>query len=378
MIFLVTIMVSTAAKVAASYEEVPQQQQQQLSKTLEFPSVHTAHEYLTLSHFIYNFDGDTNERKLPYDDLELHLFEDNPANGCVMVVSSPLRKYVAAVFRGTDSDSDWMHDLQASKVPFGPVNGGDPIIENVLVHKGFNKALFNTGGLEQEDCQFDRVLNSIQNVTSVHPDYQVITTGHSLGGALSVLMAAGLAKLLAPPLPTSDGMDADQAYNLRSSDRAHAQDGTVVTTTISAIAFAAPLTGDPKFKAYVDSVSYLGVWNHVLLNDLVPHVPFEKWNYSHPGHTIWFQREAARAYYLHSGDESLGFKGIPEEWNDSPYSIEVHKMPNYVDYMERRSLAWPGVYYVNSFEKIKTEVDNFDRRKRFDTSINMVDEIALI
>eukprot|EP00816_Leptocylindrus_hargravesii_P013307 CAMPEP_0196811514 /NCGR_PEP_ID=MMETSP1362-20130617/18153_1 /TAXON_ID=163516 /ORGANISM="Leptocylindrus danicus, Strain CCMP1856" /LENGTH=375 /DNA_ID=CAMNT_0042186823 /DNA_START=109 /DNA_END=1236 /DNA_ORIENTATION=- len=371
MIFLVTIMASTAA--AKSYE-VPQQQQQQhleqkLSKTFKFPSVHTAHEYLTLSHFIYHFDGDTNETQLPYDDLELHLFEDNPANGCVMVVSSPLRKYVAAVFRGTDSDSDWIHDLQASKVPFGPVNGGDPIIEDVLVHKGFNKALFNTGRL-QEDCQFDRVLSSIQSVTSVHPDYQVITTGHSLGGALSVLMAAGLAALLAPP---SDGMDADQ-YNLRS-DRARTRDATV-TTTISAIAFAAPLTGDPNFKAYVDSVSYLGVWNHVLLNDLVPRVPFEKWNYSHPGHTIWFQREAARAYYLHSGDESLGYKGVPEEWKDSPYSVEVHKIPNYVDYMERRSLVWPGVYYVNSFEKIKAEVDDFYRRKTFDTI--MVDEDALI
>ena len=309
-----SIVLSTMATVTVAVAEQQQRNKPEpateLSTTLTFPSVNNTHQYLTLSHFIYHFNGDTDETPLPGEDLKLHLFEDYSVSGCVMVVSSHSQKYVAAVFRGTDSTNDWINDLQANKVPFGP--DGDPIHGvDVLVHKGFNKELFNTG--KHEDCQFDRVLNVIKNITSVYPDYQIITTGHSLGGALSILMAAGLADLLV----SSKIHDSP-----RNDDHAHS------TTSISAITFAAPLTGDPIFKEYVDSMSHLGVWNHVLLNDIVPHVPYEKWNYTHPGHTVWFQKEAAMAYYLHVGDESFGFAGVPKEWKKTPYSIDEHRIPN--------------------------------------------------
>ena len=50
--------------------------------------------------------------------------------------------------------------------------------------------------------------------------------------------------------------------------------------------------------------------------DLVARMCGEKHtNYLHAGHTVQLDsKHCAKAYYLHHGDEELGFKGVPSDW----------------------------------------------------------------
>jgi len=283
----------------------------------DFPPVTETLEYLTLSSILYN-ENDL-DHNLP-DDLQLHLvvnYGGNPICDRTMVVSSPSKKYIAVVFRGVDSFNG--HVLDVIQTTFGPED--EPIISDVKVHRGFNQALFVRGDEPGEDSLFDRVLRAIKDFVSEHPDYKVVSTGHSTGAALSVLMGAGLAELN-------------------------------VADNVTVNSFAAPLSGDQAFKDYVDSMDNLGVWNHILMNDIVPRFPRESWSYRHPGHTIWFKKHHAKAYYLHYGDEKQGYVGIPKEFEEGPFSFDMHLFHNYVEYIQEYSLKDPGEFYVESFIQV--------------------------
>jgi len=293
----------------------------------EFPSVEESFNYLQLSALIYELKrGTTDLDHLP-GDLVLHLYEDRPVNDCAMVVSSESSKFIAAVFSGSDTANDFLHDLEVKFSTFGPTD--DPINEDVLVHKGFNNAMFNYGN--NTDNLFDRVKESIDSFFDDNEieDYDVVATGHSLGAATSQLMAVGLA----------------EAWSHEENDSRRSK-------KVSSINFASPLVGDISFKTWVETSEEmnLAVWRHVLENDIIPRVPFEEWGYLHSGHTIWFKEEGCSSYYMHYGDESLGYVGVPSDFYERPFSIEIHFSNNYVDYMLTKSLIDPDKYYSDSFE----------------------------
>ena len=88
------------------------------------------------------------------------------------------------------------------------------------------------------------------------------------------------------------------------------------------------------------------------MNDIVPRFLRESWRYRHPGHTIWFKKHRAEAFYLHYGDEKQGYVGIPKEFEKGPFSFDMHLCHNYVEYMQEHSLKDPGEFYVESFLQI--------------------------
>ncbi|MCY4489811.1 MAG: lipase family protein [Deltaproteobacteria bacterium] len=142
------------------------------------------------------------------------------------------KQRMLAAFRGTESLPDWLTNLQTVRNP-GPW-------ENTKVHEGFQDA-FHAAAL--------RIGEIIGRTRSQH---EVWLTGHSLGGALAVLLAATLL-----------------------------ENGLAVTGLYT---FGAPRVGDLDFATRLDKELEDGAhWRVVNEGDVVPHLPPE-WGFSHAGH----------------------------------------------------------------------------------------------
>ena len=132
-------------------------------------------------------------------------------------------------FRGTESFPDWLTNLQAVKDP-GPWG---------KVHEGF------------QDSFLVSALVIGKMIGEMRGNREIWITGHSLGGALAVLLAATLAE---------NSIDVTGLYT-----------------------FAAPRVGDRAFARELKrSLKGKAHWRVVNEGDLVPHLPSEL-RFSHSG-----------------------------------------------------------------------------------------------
>lgn len=98
---------------------------------------------------------------------------------------------ITVVFRGTASSYDWVHNFTALPRNYKPMvhTGGDfdvvsdKTCDGCKIHKGFN--IFLQSGARP-------IVNAVLSLKSKYSHYQVVTTGHSLGGALAVLLGVEL------------------------------------------------------------------------------------------------------------------------------------------------------------------------------------------
>lgn len=81
------------------------------------------------------------------------------------------KKRICIVFRGSESMSDWYHDLLITK---------HKLTDDIRVHKGFYTQLHS-------NKIYDELVTDIQTILKANPDYEIFVTGHSLGAALSTL-----------------------------------------------------------------------------------------------------------------------------------------------------------------------------------------------
>jgi len=146
----------------------------------------------------------------------------------------PSSKSIYMVFRGTSSRLNWLDDLEVTKTVYETF----PESEST-VHTGFYKATKNL--LNQTEI-------SIKTLRKKYPDYRVISTGHSLGAAVSQMMAMEMAKIGIPV----------QIYN-----------------------YGQPRVGDKTYAELVNQV--LGNYNRFTHNkDMVVHLPLKtEMNYYH-------------------------------------------------------------------------------------------------
>lgn len=128
------------------------------------------------------------------------------------------------VFRGTQSVSDWIHDIEARQTSYDFVSGYGK------VHNGF----FEIYKSLRDDClkAFGEVGGAIKNLH---------VTGHSLG--------SGLSTLAVPDVITQQSFESVCHYN-----------------------FASPRVGDPEFTARYNENGVL-TFRIVNTSDLVPQVP---------------------------------------------------------------------------------------------------------
>jgi hypothetical protein len=106
------------------------------------------------------------------------------------IIINKTEKRITVVFRGSVSLKDWIVDLSSAKQTPDIIQEFSS--EDVDVHSGFAGYLFGESN-EEGKTKFDQILDILKQASSSYEDYAIYITGHSLGGALTQLLAFALA-----------------------------------------------------------------------------------------------------------------------------------------------------------------------------------------
>ena len=202
-----------------------------------------------------------------------------------------------AAFRGTESLPDWLTNLQTVRDP-GPWR-------DTRVHEGFQDA-FHAAALRIGEI-----------IGRERGDRQVWLTGHSLGGALAVLLAA---TLLESAIPVA-----------------------------GLYTFGAPRVGNNAFAARLnEGLARAAHWRVVNEGDLVPQVPAQMF-FSHSGNRMLLMQDAGR------DDSEDTWKGlIRETWSWMGELTE--EVRDLFDIADPHKLDSPGGY----LERLTADADSED------------------
>ncbi|GAA5795377.1 lipase prepro protein [Helicostylum pulchrum] len=159
-----------------------------------------------------------------------------------LVIRSDAQKTIHLVFRGTNSIRQSIVDLIFIQKDYPPVPGAK-------IHSGF---------YDSYKENLDQYFSLVQEQLTEHPDYNIVISGHSLGGAQALL--AGL--------------------NLYQRDERVTPDNLKIYTV------GGPRVGNPEFAHYVSSTN-IPFFRSVGRRDIVPHLPPQILGYLHAGVESW-------------------------------------------------------------------------------------------
>ena len=144
-------------------------------------------------------------------------------------------------FRGSTNIHNWAENIQISKV--SPYND-----TNISVEKGFYKAYMNVK---------DDIIDNLYDLSKKYNTHNLLITGHSLGAAMSTIMAYDIASLYPE-------YKIQYFYN-----------------------YGSPRVGN---TAFVNSFNAYHIKNYRVTHyyDMVPHVPEEFVGYLHISNEIWY------------------------------------------------------------------------------------------
>jgi len=226
------------------------------------------------------------------------------------VTFSPENKRCTVIFRGTESFWDAIADAKFIKKQLGPDGTADGH-QGVLVHSGFRgqyygevMAMTNDGDVSEhlrtkpgeltakslETALFQKV----EKVLTFAPDTELFVTGHSLGGALSVLCGIRLA--------------------LKFPNK-----------NVQVINFGCPKVGNAAFAKLVNTTPNLCVQRVVHKRDIITRVP--NLDFNHVGHTIQIDEAEdvkPRAHKWHAGLHAM------TNWNPMMGRVSHHLMAGYL------------------------------------------------
>jgi hypothetical protein len=117
--------------------------------------------------------------------LTFYLSESDPVNDSGGFVAVDYgRQLIVVAFRGTRSLAGLFRNLQAAAAPLPPIPQN--LCGNTLgcATSGFFNAIY--------DFRRIRIMTAIQTAMTKGPGFKIVTTGHSLGGALSQLAGVDL------------------------------------------------------------------------------------------------------------------------------------------------------------------------------------------
>eukprot|EP00956_Cyclotella_meneghiniana_P018231 scaffold30228_cov75-Cyclotella_meneghiniana.AAC.3 len=188
------------------------------------------------------------------DTLHLETFSSiNAATECVYgVLKDKIKKRVIVVFRGsTDlSTRDWQTNFSAQLEGMEtPKLLQDKLVgrlkQRVLVHRGFYNYIFNNKRAKGDQA-YDSILDDIKPF--VEEGYKIYVTGHSLGAALSSLLA----------------------FKLAGSDESW------IPKPITCISYASPFVGTDGFRTAFTLLEKMGLIRYLRVTtdgDTIPTIP---------------------------------------------------------------------------------------------------------
>jgi predicted lipase len=191
------------------------------------------------------------------------------------------RKEIVVALRGSSSTADAITDISIILVP---LITGNKTIPGANAHVGFLTAWNSVSS---------QVLSTVKAQLAAHPDYSLVTSGHSLGGALSSLAAVGL-KLNFP------------------------------NTNLRMFTYGQPRTGDSGYASFVNS-NIPSTFRAVHTSDGVPtliprllgykHHAFEYWQSPDPPSPSTTKKCAA------SGEDPTCSNSIPSTGINAAHSV---------------------------------------------------------
>ncbi|KAK4250272.1 Alpha/Beta hydrolase protein [Corynascus novoguineensis] len=172
----------------------------------------------------------------------------------------PVDKQIVVSFRGSSSIQNWITDFIFTQVPCDLTSG-------CLAHTGFLGAWNEVA---------DRVFDGVKAARDANPDYKIVVTGHSLGGAVATIAAAYLRK---------DGYETD-LYT-----------------------YGSPRVGNHAFVDFVTLQSG-GEYRVTHADDPVPRLPPILLNYRHTSPEYWIDPDNKESVTLEEVKFCTGYSNI--------------------------------------------------------------------
>jgi predicted lipase len=151
-------------------------------------------------------------------------------NGFIGV--SKKEKTIFVVFRGSETITNWLDDFETLMTSY-------PLCPQCEVHQGF---YYSSQSVKTD------VITWTQELQIKYPSFDVIVTGHSLGGALATLTAMNLV--------------------------------TAQVNNVKHFSFGSPRVGNAAAAAYISN-NLPTITRTTHLKDIVPHTPFVNFRYVH-------------------------------------------------------------------------------------------------
>ncbi|CAG8958424.1 hypothetical protein HYFRA_00011101 [Hymenoscyphus fraxineus] len=209
--------------------------------------------------------------------LGIELGSQSMVNGFVGLDHT--NKQIVVAYHGTKSPFNFITDLI---IPLEPCND---LVDGCKMHSGFQNAW---GDVRQD------TFSNVQAALRVHPQYKVITTGHSLGGAIATIAGAYLRQAGIP---------------------------TDIYT------FGSPRPGNGKFADYVNAGN--GAHYRVThTNDPIATLPAKWTGYRHSGVEFWLSTGGAETVDYNVGDVKVCEGTSNENCNDGEglsLSLDPHR-----------------------------------------------------
>lgn len=198
-------------------------------------------------------------------DIIIKEFDDqfNRKEFVYSIIINKTRKQIAVAFRGSvgsmnpfNLSEDWRRDMDFSYYVLPPPPGLD--IKEVKTHNGFttylNEELMDkpsAGATSTTSTRLDHIVDSLQTLLKDerYSDFEVLTTGHSLGG--------GLAQLLSYQLAAGESLKGFQKDDI----------------PITAVTYASPKVGNPEFCKAFEALEQKKKLRHIRISntgDMVP------------------------------------------------------------------------------------------------------------
>ncbi|KAI9292198.1 alpha/beta-hydrolase [Neoconidiobolus thromboides FSU 785] len=214
--------------------------------------------------------------RLRSDITQAMVFEHKNTESRAFITVDHKNRNVIIAFRGSANLKNWLQNVKILKSELLPDN------PEVQVHLGFKQCM---GALRPN------YLPVISNLLKTYPNYHLIVTGHSLGGAVASLAAADLYFTLKLP-----------------SER------------VKLFTYGEPRVGNNEFAKWYDLLPYYSS-RVVNKNDIVPRLPPRLLGFSHRNNEIWLTK---------SGSQQCSSLAL----EDSKCSLSVNSFLSVTDHMK--------------------------------------------